>query len=207
MRLAEDKDARSAAKLIEKVRAHRKKAQRPIADVYQQLIENGTFKRRGAKLLERVRLREKGTTSPDMHFGAWAARRIRPALDKFFEAAEADLSEVATMHQFRIRGKKLRYAMELLAPAFPDGLRTDVYPMIQELQDKLGEVNDHATAQVTLRNWIGQSGGKQEDIYLQEMLDSEQSILDERRSDFLSWWNGKREKELRKAFTDVLPQV
>ena len=94
--------------------------------------------------------------------------------------------------------------MELLATAFPDGLRTDVYPMIQELQDKLGEVNDHATARVTLNTWIGQSDGKQEDAYLQEMLDGEQCQLDEQRSEFLSWWNGKREKELRKAFANVL---
>jgi len=204
LRLATDKDDPGAAKLIDKVLTHRKKAQQPIVDVYQQLIENGTFKRRAAKLLERVRLREKGAPSCGMHFGAWAAQRIRPTLDKFFEAAEADLSEVTALHQFRIQGKKLRYAMELLATAFPDEFRTDVYPMIRELQDKLGEVNDHATARVTLRNWIGQSGGKQEDAYLREMLDGEQAILNERRSEFLSWWNGRREKELRKAFADVL---
>lgn len=205
LRLATDKNDPGAAKLIDKVRAHRKKAQRPIVDVYLELIETGTFKRRAAKLLERVRLREKGATSFDMQFGDWAARRIRPTLNEFFEAAESDLSEVTALHQFRIQGKKLRYAMELLATAFPDELRTDVYPMIRELQDKLGEVNDHATARSTLRSWIGQSGGKQEEAYLQEMLTSEECLLGERRNEFLSWWNGKRENELRKAFADVLP--
>ena len=206
LRLAADKDNRGAAKLIEKVGAHREETQQPIVDVYQQLIESGIFKRRAAKLLDRVRLRGKAAASRDVQFGDWAAQRMRPPLDKFFRAAEADLSDVKALHEFRIQGKKLRYAMELLASAFPDGFRTDVYPMIRELQDKLGEINDHATARATLRNWIGQSSGKQVDAYLQEMLNQEQSYLDERHSEFLSWWNGKREKELRKAFAGVLPR-
>ena len=59
-RLAADKDNPGAATLLEKVQSHRQKSQKPIAEVYGQLIDTGIFERRAEKLLERVRLRGVG---------------------------------------------------------------------------------------------------------------------------------------------------
>ena len=58
----------------------------------------------------------------------------------------ADLSDVANLHQMRISGKRVRYAMELLAGAFDDSFRTELYPIYAEVQELLGTINDHATA-------------------------------------------------------------
>jgi CHAD domain-containing protein len=200
--LATDSDNPGAVKLIEKVHSHRQQSQTPIFEVYRQLVKTGAFERRAAKLLARVRLR--GEAGPNEKLSEWATERMRPRLRKFFAAGSADLSDVSALHQFRICGKKLRYAIELLAGAFTDEIRAVAHPLLRNLQDRLGEVNDHATARVRLKNWIEQSDDDEEAAYLREMLDDQQQQLDDKRSDFLAWWNGKREKDLRKAFASVV---
>lgn len=200
--LAADTDRPGAAKLIEKVQSHRQRSQTPIFEAYRQLVKTGAFERRVAKLLAKVRLRDE--MDPNRSLGDWATDRMRPRLRKFFAAGSTDLSDVSALHQFRICGKKLRYAVELLAGAFGDGIRDVAHPLLRNLQDRLGEVNDHATARVRLKNWIEQSDDKQEAAYLREMLEDQQQQLDDKRSDFLAWWNGKREKDLRKAFSSIV---
>lgn len=200
--LATDADDPAAAKLVEKVHAHRKRSQTPILEVHRQLVKTGAFEGRAAKLLARVRLRGEGDTNQELC--DWAAERMRPRLRKFFAAGGADLSDVSALHQFRIRGKKLRYAIELLASAFTDDIRAVAHPLLRNLQDRLGEVNDHASARARLKNWIEQSDDDDEAAYLREMLDDQQRQLKDKRSDFLSWWNGKREKDLRKAFASIV---
>ncbi len=53
-----------------------------------------------------------------------------------------DLRELATLHQLRILGKRLRYSLELLQPCLPERFRRDLYPRLQTFQDQLGDLND-----------------------------------------------------------------
>jgi CHAD domain-containing protein len=160
------------------------------------LIASGRFARRAAKLMKKIRLRAGGGS---VHFSKWAKRHIHIELDAFFAAAACDLSEVEALHAFRIAGKQLRYAAELLAPAFPHSFRAETYPMIQELQDRLGQINDHASAQVRLQHWIDSTESDGERACLQEMLAREQQRLEQCRCEFSVWSEGKREAELNKS--------
>ena len=47
--------------------------------------------------------------------------------------------------------------MELLAGAFPEQVRTALYPTIEALQDRLGEINDLATAKTRLQKKIAKA--------------------------------------------------
>ncbi len=115
------------------------------------------------------------------------------------------MTDVDAMHRFRIAGKKLRYAIELLAPAFAETLRTQAYPFVQELQDRLGKINDLASAQARLKRWLEHADGPEDAAYLQEMLSQEQRRLDQRRSEFLAWWNGGRQAGLRQLLSSLAP--
>jgi CHAD domain-containing protein len=204
-RLVGDQAQGAAAHLLDQARKHRRESQQPVVAVWRELFEHGRFPRRAVKLLRKVRWRDEAADAGPVRFGPWAQRQIQPVLEQFFLTSAADMTEVEAMHRFRIAGKKLRYAIELLAPAFAESLRTQAYPFVQELQDKLGKINDLASAQARLKRWLEHAGGAADVAYLQEMLSQEQRRLDERRSEFLAWWNGGREAELRQLLSSLAP--
>ena len=141
--------------LIEFVERRRDRAQRPIEKIHARLKDRD-FPGRLKKFLERTRLRGKAdrVTAPTYLQGA--QRSLALLTDKFFAAATADFHELAAMHAFRIQGKQLRYAMEIFAGAFDRTFREEHYPAIEELQEKLGRINDRATAQHLFEGWAGE---------------------------------------------------
>jgi CHAD domain-containing protein len=205
LRLAADQRQPAAAHLLHQVLKHRCESQQPIVEVWKELFEHGRFPRRAAKLLRKVGLRDEATVPGSVRFGPWAQSQIQPVLNQFFAAAAGDMTQVEAMHRFRIAGKKLRYAIELLSPAFAEGLRGQAYLLIQELQDKLGKINDLASARVRMKHWLEHAEGAGETAYLQHILDQEQCHLEERRSEFLDWWTGGRQADLRQLLTSLVP--
>ncbi len=204
-RLKQDKDTPAAAQLLKRVQANRVEAQNPIRSVYDRLRRKNRFDRKIARLLNRVRLRGKKLKSKKPRFGQWAPAHLRPVLDEFFESADADLSKVEQLHQFRIDGKKLRYALELLAGAFPVNIRQDIYPNLETLQDQLGTINDHAAARARIRRWIEEADGDRNEIeYLNEMLSHEQTLLEQSYNEFNEWWTAKRRNKLQEKFDEVI---
>src|SRR5262249_20264097 len=58
------------------------------------------------------------------------------------EAAGRDLTDADNLHKVRIAGKKLRYAMEILAGCFLPEFREKLYPSVETMQEILGRAND-----------------------------------------------------------------
>jgi len=204
-RRLEDDQAPGAARLLKHVLEQRTEVQQRVLEVYERLTKKkGRFGRRVEKLLKRVRLRGKRQKSQEPTYRAWAENHLRPVLDEFFELAAGDLNDTDSLHQFRIVGKKLRYAMELLSAAFDSELRRNAYPLLETLQDRLGKVNDHASALVRIQHWIEESDDSKKAKYLGEMLQSEQDALQQSRRQFSAWWTAERRHEMRGAFDDAL---
>ena len=80
---------------------------------------------------------------PDESF-AEAAERIAQVREdelRSFWPSAGDPTEVEALHDMRIAAKRLRYVLELAAPALGDGAR-DRAKQARELQDVLGEIHD-----------------------------------------------------------------
>jgi CHAD domain-containing protein len=188
LRLAADAEDPRAARLLGKVREHRASAQRPIVRLNRKLMQSGLFERKVRKLLGKVRFRGRPEEcATDFH--AWAVRQLDRHREAFFAASLADFSDYANLHRFRIAGKQLRYAVELLAPAFGDALQTETYPLIENLQDRLGEINDHAAAAARLDEWAKQVHGKELQEYLAALQRQEEARMANKRAAFLDWWS------------------
>jgi CHAD domain-containing protein len=195
----DDKDptASSALALIE---ARRREAQDPIAAVRQRLAEKG-FDRRAAALVERIRYRGEGV---EPSFGRAARDGLRRTVGDFFKAANGDLSDVAALHEFRIAGKRLRYSLEIYADVLPPVVRDAIYPLVEELQENLGRVNDHAAAIVRLRAWRDEADDDEDRSRLERLLSAERSGLVRSRRAFLAWWTPDREAGVRRQFAAAL---
>jgi len=207
-RLAKEHPGPEIERWLERVRAQRCKAQRPIVAIHERLKHDDRFARRIVKLLRLVRRRgKKKVVSEVIHFGDWARNSLRPMVRRFFKAAPADGLGVAALHKLRIRGKELRYAMELLTGAFPLDFREKLYPVIETLQDKLGEINDRETAQVRLRQRIDAADDKADVDYLRKLRAEERSRLKEARREFLDWCTPQFRQDLRAGFDALLAKV
>jgi triphosphatase len=82
-------------------------------------------------------------------FAAVAAEQLRRRWKKVLKSGKClDTLDPQHRHRLRIQTKKLRYAAEFFAPAFPRKksmrCRKDFVASLQQLQDALGELNDIA---------------------------------------------------------------
>lgn len=177
----------------------RQRAQQPIIAVHKRLRRGQIFASRCARLVGSVRLPD-GLTSPS--FRSFGALRLLPVLDDLFTAGEADLHSPGALHRLRIRAKKLRYTMELLADAFPPVLGEELQPLVKSLQSMLGEINDHHTGRKRLMSWLRRA--RDEDLRaIVEMIHQLNVAFEHSRQQFFDWWTPQRQAELRARF-DVL---
>jgi CHAD domain-containing protein len=186
-----------SAKVLEQFKGRRRRAQQPIVKTYQELRAE-KLDDRISELLEEVCAQQKAKAKG--RFGKQAPRYLKPALTKFFKAADADLSSDEAFHDLRIRAKKLRYTMEILAAAFAPGFRKKLYPELVLLQDMMGAVNDHATAETLFGEWLVKSQDVEQRALLQGMLFAEEKAHQDLRQAFLVILTPKTVAKLRRQF-------
>jgi CHAD domain-containing protein len=82
--------------------------------------------------------------NPPANFGALAALQLGELFREFTAAVEANPTEPEALHALRIVGKRLRYALEIFADCFPPAIKETIYPVVERLQDVLGDIQDGA---------------------------------------------------------------
>jgi len=203
-RLKQEAPCRGTRRWLNAALAERAEAQGAIVAVYDRLRHDDRFARRTGKLVEQVTSRGGEQGRPAPRFGGWARNQLRSAVEMFFAAVPTDLTDAAALHQFRIRGKQLRYAIELLAAAFPDQLRTELYPVIEEMQDRLGDINDLATAQAKLRERVERARKAAKASDWRRLLSAEQVRFQRARQLFWDWCTPGMLKDLRGGLEALL---
>lgn len=194
-----------AQRLLKKVRARRRKAQRPIQTIFRHLKKHDRFDRSVKKLLRGVRPRRKTKAeSKDVRFGEWARTHLRRIVNWFFKLAPTDEMDATSLHRFRIRAKDLRYEMELLAGAFPPDFIEELYPLAKTLQQQLGEINDHVCIQARLRQLLGKAEDHAEACHVRALLGDERARLNQSRQTLLQWWTRQRKDDLWARFKELL---
>jgi CHAD domain-containing protein len=182
--------------LIARVKQERQHSQPAIRDLRRKLKLHG-FTHRRKKLVSRIET-SSGPTGTD--FLSAAQVGLRPLVVNFFAAAEGDFECISALHQFRIVGKELRYAMEVFAAAFVPEFRDDLYPAIEQLQVLLGVVNDHANAQNSYLGWLDKTQDEAERLVLGKLIAAESAGLRESIQHFRGWWTPARASELKSRF-------
>jgi CHAD domain-containing protein len=202
--LAQDGSGAGVPGLLERVARQRQHAQRPLLKMHAKLMRGGRLERRVGKLLKRVRAGRDGGPPADCSLRQWAPGSLQAEVEAFNAAAQQELSDLEALHKFRIAGKRLRYTLELIGPAFPDTLRTGIYPLIQDLQERLGNINDHVAAEQRLEHWLTLSEDAEACEYLQARIQAERQQRAAAHDEFLVWWNGSRSSQIAQAFADLL---
>jgi len=199
-RTAEANPDGGAARLLEDVQLHRQKSQAAIEEVWKRARKK-SFQGKIERIVRRIRWRGEGA-EPSFHDAARAC--LADEWECFETAARADLSSAESMHELRIEGKRVRYAMEVFAAAFPKSFRDELYAEVKRLQELLGEVNDHATAIPRLQEWRRQTEDVSALAALDNLLEEENAALTKSKDAFFGWWSADRIEELRRGFARFL---
>jgi CHAD domain-containing protein len=187
------------ARMREQIHARRLAAQPALTSVYQQL-SGECFDAQMERLLEQTFCQTQGQRQADRPFGRQANRCLKAVVKKFFQAAGEDLSGDEALHNLRIRAKKLRYTMEIVAVAFDPAFREKLYLKISVLQDVMGLVNDHAMVRTLVGDWLAASSDIEERAFLQGWLIAEARTHQDLREAFLAMWTPQTVTRLRRQF-------
>lgn len=199
-RLSERADAERLRPLIDRLCELRRDAQRPIERTYRRLLRRD-FSGRVKRMLRKI---HRPRHCREATYVAWARVGLQRVVDAFFTAAAGDLNDVATLHQFRIEGKLLRYALEYFGGAFGPEVREQLYPQIEQLQSLLGLINDHASAMAHFENWRAAWNDEALSPLLAELIAGEKDALRDARQEFFRWWTTQRSAELKQQFVNLL---
>lgn len=190
------RDARR--RLVAMLSRQRAKSGRPIHEVRERLLV-ADWPARVEGLLDAVAARRERRT-----FGRFARHRLKPLMRRFFVRADHRLRDDDEIHRLRIEGKKLRYALEIFAAAFPERVRAKCERALESLQESLGEFTDHAAAADRLGRWSRKRGIGAERSTLAALRERESMEANEARREFVRWWNPSRRRWLRRRFERTL---
>ena len=177
----------------------RRKMQKSLSKLYKRL-KHEEFEKRSQRIAKKARWRGAGD---EPTFAEVARIKLRPKWEEFSTAAAADLSDINALHRLRILGKKLRYCMEPLATTFDQSFREELYPILGEVQKKIGIINDHATAKKYFDSWAAQADESSHAEILQ-LIDLAQQECDRSASEFQDWWTEERLADMRRRFDAAL---
>jgi CHAD domain-containing protein len=163
-----------------------------------------------ADVVATLRPPQDGTTLIDL-----ARPTLAQLRHELHEAAAGDLTDYAHLHQVRIAGKRLRYALEVFADCFAPAIRRDLYPQVEEVQEVLGRANDSHVADgrlAALRDRLRHTPGLGAERYeagIEALHRFHRRRLPQERRAFLKWWDDWRSGggELLAALTVGAGQV
>lgn len=143
-------------------------------------------------------------------FRSHAVPRLTTLLHELDAAAARDLEDYENLHQVRILGKQLRYAMEIFASCFDSDFREAIYPAVEEMQEILGHANDSAVAiqrlqEIRLRLEMTQP--KEWSRFRAGILSLQRSHLrklPQQRTLFMKWWQAWQATGMEKRFEQML---
>jgi len=142
-----------------------------------------------------------------------AGVKLTQLLGELETAARADLQSYEALHQVRILGKQLRYAMEIFECCYASEFRQRYYPAVVEMQDILGLANDSFTALERLnklrtrlinaqpKQWPRMRDGVEKLVHYHEQR------LPQQRRKFEKWWRGWLKSGAEKAFAELIQAV
>jgi CHAD domain-containing protein len=185
------------SELLQLVADQRAATQPEIVKIADRCQADNRFQRKSYKLMLRIEPGDEVARAADGSFLTWAGSRMHTVAEKFFDADPPSGADWSALHQFRIAGKKLRYKMELLAPAFGSELRQQQYPIVQALQEKLGTINDFVVGREILQMLSEKTSVSSTIDQFDALIAEQETSRDAAIADFRAWWTPERAAALR----------
>ena len=156
------------APVVDLIAEERAAVQPAIVRIAERCRNNDRLVRKTAALLQSIHAPKVAAIStPPQQFRDWAAGAARHLVDEVLRCdADRIVRRTSALHQFRIRAKGCVTRSSWSPRPLTANLRKKFYPLVEELQERLGRIQDHVAAAERCRNWADNT----RDEVLQETL-------------------------------------
>lgn len=182
--------------LYKEIERKRKNAQKPLEESVKKLRKGKRLEDKLTPVVKKLARRSK-TRKADRDLAQVVKGPMRRAVRRLLEQISSSLKEIDDLHRLRIAGKRFRYALEWFTEAVPLASAKLIRQSMEQLQEKLGAVND-AWNLVRILESI-QRETKDEAIH--ESLRALLAVLlrksETRVKAFHKWWTPSRKKSLQ----------
>ena len=168
--------------IVKLLKQFRRQSQPPIEMLYRDLGKGKKFRRMSDKLLAGI------DSDPIGDLGEFSRRVFRDEFDELIKRFPMPEADAKQLHQLRIQSKSFRYTIEILHEELPINVRTQVYPIVCEIQERLGQMNDHACAAGMLKRLRRGDVKKKSKHTLKQMQQQEEAATKECIEAFGKWW-------------------
>jgi len=183
---------------------YRNKAERRLKRLRKKLRKGDRFGLEIEQLLRGVAWPKRHSSRKPPAFAALCRRRLAPLATDFFRHASRDPSNFKNLHQMRIAGKRLRYALELAVAVIPARIHRQLYVALNKLQDRAGEVCDQRAFLDSVEGWLANAQKKKPRHRLATLKSRERRRYEAGHKTFLRWWSESRRRKIashwKKAF-------
>jgi len=141
--------------------------------------------------------------APPPPYAEWCLARCDLVARHFFTLARQPAADDDALHQLRIAGKRLRYALELVAPAVTGPAVNKLLAALHELQDRLGRLCDRRAAvlQATeLEHSAADPAVRR--AFAAERKVQERQLAAQRRA-LARWWTPQRRAQWEQLWQEV----
>lgn len=149
-RQAEQKTSQLLKRIARWMRSCRTERIEPLRQKARRLLRKGSFARHAASLMQ----------DATVHGNVQSTGQLRIIANEFMESSTFKPRDLEAIHQFRLRAKSLRYAIEILQAQLPQIVANDLLSTFTDLQKNLGQINDQRFAWQGLKELSHQFSGR-----------------------------------------------
>jgi CHAD domain-containing protein len=200
LRLELDPGNEHAQQLVDFVRQSRADAQAALNGIDER-ASHGGFQRAIDRCLDRI-AKPRGPAE-HQSFADFAQHALASAAEGL-KVVNPQTASLAELHELRIAGKRLRYAIEIFHSAAAPELRHEVYPDIEELQERLGTLNDHIASQARLQQWLANLPADGFAAFVAELIVNEHASAERVHRMFLPWWTPEKQHQVIESLAATL---
>lgn len=201
-----DSNARKAlAEGLKVLKAGRAESAEKLERSYRKKVRSGKLQEVSRALQKPLpHASNNGHVSP-LQFGGWFQQQFAVIAAPFLKQLRPAKPQQRRIHQLRIEGKRVRYALEIGLPSLPKQAGKQLYAALENLQEQLGAICDDQALAAQYRELAEGIKGKPQARLLKQ---AEQHAQQEQVgvAKFGRWWraaNGR--KKLVQALEAILP--
>lgn len=148
--------------LKDSLKVKRKAAERRLSKVTSSLRRKSRHARDWNKVLDSAAWKSPATDIVLEHpFLPWAAEQFGLWLEDFASEMGGAMQSFDNLHTFRLSGKRVRYALELLPEDHRRDVAEELLAFLKDLQDRIGAICDQEALRRAIEHWAKRAKKKQ----------------------------------------------